>query len=153
VHRRPPTSPGLVVSSSPPPSARGPRASVAGLTRDLLDDRACSETVDAALRVHESLGAWHVASTYTNALVVEMQARGLVVHREASLSVVYRDRVVGSLVADLLVDERVLVLVRAEPALVDAHRVEALRGLVASGVRVGLCFNFGLSELVCARVC
>jgi GxxExxY protein len=153
VHRRPPTSPGLVVSSSSPPPTRGSRASVAGLTRELQDDRACSETVDAALRVHESLGAWHVASTYTNALAVEMLGRGLVVHREASLSVVYRDRVVGSVVADLLVDERVLVLVRADPALIDAHRIEALRGLAASGVRVGLCFNFGLPELICARVC
>jgi GxxExxY protein len=124
-----------------------------GLGRELLDDRACSETLDAAFRVHEALGAWHAASTYCNALAVELQVRGLVAHREPTLSVVFRERVVGTLAADLLVEERVLVLVRADPTLVDAHRLEALRGLAASGVRVGLCFNFGLAELVCARVC
>ena len=123
------------------------------LPRELLDDRACSEVVDAALRVHEALGAWHAAATFRNALAVELQLRGVVAHRDATLSVVYRERVVGTLVADLLVEERVLVLVRADPALDHAHRLEALRGIAAAGVRVGLCFNFGHAELVCARVC
>jgi GxxExxY protein len=125
----------------------------AGLSRELLEDRACAETLDAALKVHEALGAWHAADTYLNALALEVQSRGLAAHRAASLSVVYRGKVVGSLVADLLVEERVLVLVRADIVLTDAAKIDALRGLAASGVRVGLAFNFGLPELVFARVC
>jgi GxxExxY protein len=124
-----------------------------GLSRELLEDRACAETLDAAYRVHEALGAWHAPETYLNALAFEILSRSLVAHRNASLSVVYRSKVVGSLVADLLVEERVLILVRADTALVDAHKIDALRGLAASGVRVGLAFNFGLPELVFARVC
>lgn len=125
----------------------------AGLSKEIVDDRACGDTLDAAFQVHAALGAWHAAETYLNALTLEVQSRGLVAHRAASLSVVYRNKVVGSLVADLLVEERVLVLVRADTVLTDAAKVDALRGLAASGVRVGLAFNFGLPELVFARVC
>jgi GxxExxY protein len=125
----------------------------AGLTREVLEDRACSELLDAALRVHEALGAWHAAPTYTGALVAELQARGLVAHRAASFSVVYRGRVVGSFEADLLVEDRVLVIVRADVTLAPPTRFEALRGLSASDIRVGLAFNFGAGELQCARVC
>lgn len=124
-----------------------------GLSRELLEDRACAETLDSAFRVHEALGAWHAPETYLNALAFEILSRGLVAHRDASLSVVYRNKVVGSLIADLLVEERVLILVRADVALGDAHKIDALRGLAASGVRVGLAFNFGLPEMVFARVC
>ena len=124
-----------------------------GLTREFLEDRACSETLDAAFRVHEALGAWHAATTYLGALAVELQHRGLVAHRSASLSVVYRGRVVGSLEADLLVEDRVLVLVRADPTLTTPARFEALRGLAASQIRVGIAFNFGVPELLFARVC
>jgi GxxExxY protein len=124
-----------------------------GLSRELLEDRACAETLDSAFRVHAALGAWHAPETYLNALTFEVLSRGLVAHRNASLSVVYRGKVVGSLVADLLVEERVLILVRADIALSDAHKIDALRGLAASGVRVGLAFNFGLPEMVFARVC
>lgn len=124
-----------------------------GLSRELLDNRACSETLAAAMQVHEALGAWHTADTYLNALALEVQSRNLAAHRAASLSVVYRGKVVGSVVADLLVEERILVLVRADVVLTDAAKIDALRGLAASGIRTGLAFNFGLPELVFARVC
>jgi len=124
-----------------------------GLTRAHLEDRACAETLDAAVTVREALGAWHAAPTYLAALAVEIGHRGLRAHRDASLSVVYRGKVVGALQADLLVEDRVLVLVRADPALGAPQRFDALRGLAASGVRVGLAFNFGGPELQFARVC
>jgi GxxExxY protein len=124
-----------------------------GLGREQLEDRACAETLDAAVVVRAALGAWHAAPTYLAALAVEIAHRGLRAHRSPSLSVVYRGKVVGSLEADLLVEDRILVLVRADPALGDPQRLDALRGLAASGVRVGLAFNFGGPELVFARVC
>ena len=53
----------------------------------------------------------------------------------------------------MVVDEdRVLVIVRADAALTNDHRTETVRGVVAGGVRVGLVFNFGVSELFFARI-
>lgn len=124
-----------------------------GLTREHLEDRATAETLDAAVTIHAALGAWHAAPTYLAALAVELGHRSLRAHRAASLSVVYRGKVVGSLEADLLVEDRVLVLVRADPGLGALQRYDALRGLAASDVRVGLVFNFGAPELQFARIC
>lgn len=121
--------------------------------RALLDDRACADTLDAAMTVSEALGAWHAAPTYLEALAAELAHRQLRAHRSASLSVVYRGKVVGNVEADLLVEDRVLVLVRAEPGLATLDRFDALRGLAASGIRVGLIFNFGAPQLQFARIC
>ena len=123
-----------------------------GLSAALLEDRACAEAIDAAFAVHEALGAWHDAATYKGAMAVELAARQLPVHRDATLSVVYRQKVVGSFPADLIIDERLLVLVRADPALTDEHRTDAIRGVQMGGVRVGLVFNFAAAELFFARL-
>lgn len=127
-------------------------ASRHGLSRAMLEDRATADTIDAALEVHEALGSWHEAATYKNALALEVVARGLVAHKDATLSVLYRQRVVGTFPADLLVDERVMVLVRAAPELSAELRTETVRGLSAGGIKVGLVFNFGQPELFFARV-
>ena len=123
-----------------------------GISREVLEDRACAETIDAAYAVHAALGSWHDAATYKSALALEVGARGLRVHRDATLSVIYRQRVVGAFPADLLVEERVLAIVKADPRLTEDARTETVRGLAAGGVRVGLVFNFGLPELFFARV-
>jgi GxxExxY protein len=123
-----------------------------GISRDLLDDRACAETIDAAFAVHAALGSWHQADTYKSALAVELATRSLRVHRDATLSVLYKQQAVGAFPADLLVEERVLVIVKADPSLTGEHRTETVRGLATGGVRVGLVFNFGVSELFFARI-
>lgn len=123
-----------------------------GLSAALLEDRTCAEIIDAAFAVHEALGAWHAAGTYQGAMAVELAARSCAVHRDATLSVVYRKKVVGSFAADLIVDERVLVLVRAERSLTEDHRTDAVRGVQMGGVRVGLVFNFADAELFFARL-
>lgn len=122
------------------------------LGAEVLEDRACAETVDAAAAVHDALGAWHAPATYLEALTVELAHRGLRAHRSASISVLYRGRVVGSLEADLLVEDRLLILVRAERELLDIARLDVLRGLAAANVRVGLLLNFGATELNFARI-
>ena len=122
------------------------------MSRELLEDRACAETIDAAFAVHAALGSWHQPETYKNALALEIGTRSLRVHRDATLSVLYRQHAVGAFPADLLVEERVLVIVKADPTLTSEHRTEIVRGLAAGGVRVGLVFNFGVAELFFARV-
>jgi GxxExxY protein len=119
---------------------------------EVLEDRACSETLDAAYAVHEALGAAHEASTYLNALAAELHGRGFVAHRRATFSVLYKGQVVGSFAADLLVEERLLVQVSADRALLPEHKSDTLRGLAAGGVKVGLAFNFGAAELFFARI-
>ena len=135
------------------PRAELPRGALRhGLSTEVLEDRACAETLDAAYAVHEALGCAHKSATYLNALAAELVARGLVAHRGATFSVVYRKKVVGSFAADLLVEDRVLVQVVCDRSLTPEHKTDTLRGLQAGGVKVGLVFNFGAPELFFARI-
>lgn len=123
-----------------------------GLTAGILEDRACSETIDAAMAIHRALGARHAVATYRNALAVELKERQLSFHRQPTFSVVYRTKVVGSFVADLVVEDRILIQVASEPVLSGHHKTETLRGVVAADIQVGLAFNFGGEELAFARI-
>jgi GxxExxY protein len=125
---------------------------VRGISQDILADRTCAETIDSAFAVHRALGGLHAPDTYLRALVVELGARGIPVHRGATFSVVYREKIVGNFASDLLVDERVVVRVVADPALYLEHKTEMVRGLSAGGVRLGLVFNFGVGDLQFARI-
>ena len=100
-----------------PARALPPGALRHGVSSEILEDRVTAETIDAAFAVHEALGVAHHVDTYRTALAVELNERGLPTHRGATFSVLYRQRVVGNFAADLLVDERVLVQVSAEPHL------------------------------------
>ncbi len=123
-----------------------------GLSAEVLNDRACAESIDAAFCVHEALGVLHSQETYARAFGVELAERELRVHQKATLSVVYKKRVVGNFVADLLVEDRVLIKVVAEPFLSAEAKSDTVRGLSAGGVKVGLVFNFGVPELFFARI-
>jgi GxxExxY protein len=123
-----------------------------GLTLEVLEDRVCSEVIDAAYAVHEGLGVMHAAQTYKRALVTELSSRGLTCHKDATFSVVFKGRVVGSFDADVLVENRVLVQVATDPHLTAERKTETVRGLAAGGVKVGLVFNFGAPELFFARI-
>jgi GxxExxY protein len=123
-----------------------------GLSLAVLEDRVCSEVIDAAYSVHEALGVMHAPQTYKSALAAELTGRDLPTHRAATFSVVYKGRVVGDFTADLLVSERVLVQIVADPALTAEHKTDTIRGLAAGGVKVGLVFNFGCAELFFARI-
>ena len=123
-----------------------------GISADVLSDRTTSDCLDAAFAVHAALGYGHAAATYKEALRVELRARGRAVHSNATFSVVYRSEIVGNFEADLLVDDRVLIRVAADQALLPEHKSDTVRGLSAGGVKIGLAINFGLAELFFARL-
>lgn len=123
-----------------------------GLSPEILQDRACSEALDAAFTVHTALGFAHDADTYRNALAHELKLRGLPPLRHASFSVIYKERVVGTYAADLLIENRILVQVVSEQNLATNATTDLVRGLQNSDLRVGLVFNFGMPELTFARI-
>ena len=103
----------------------------------MLEDRVCSEIIDAAYGVREALGALHAPDTYKRALSAELGSRGLTTHKDATFSVLYKGRVVGAFEADLLVEEHVLVQVAADPQMSAERKTETVRGLAAGGVKLG----------------
>jgi len=102
--------------------------------------------VGAAFEVHNVLGYGFLEKVYENALLVEMAKRGMNVEAQKALKVKYKDAIVGDYVADLIVDEKVIVELKAEDTYNKQHEAQLLNYLKATGLKVGVLINFGRTK-------
>ncbi len=94
--------------------------------------------------VYNELGHGFLESTYAEALVVALEESGLSTAREVPVPVWFRGKKVGQYHADLIVENVVLLELKAARALESAHEAQLLHYLRATEVEVGLLLNFGL---------
>src|ERR1700685_3261659 len=110
-------------------------------TADL--DALTGQIVDAGMQVHKELGPGLLESAYETCLAFELESRGLVVRRQVVLPVVYRGLTLdaGDKI-DLLVEEQIILEIKAIDALTRVHEAQILTYLKLSGHRVGFLMNF-----------
>jgi GxxExxY protein len=108
--------------------------------------------IGSAFTVGHTLGHGFLEAVYKNALAIELTARGLAVVKEKPFPVLYQDQKVGVYVADLVVDDRVIVELKVVEALGAVHSSQVLNYLKASGLPVGLLFNYGKPRVEVKRV-
>jgi GxxExxY protein len=94
--------------------------------------------------VYNELGHGFLESTYAQALLVALEESGLRAAREVPVPVWFRGRKVGQYFADLIVEDLVLLELKAARTLESAHEAQLLHYLRATNVEVGLLLNFGL---------
>jgi GxxExxY protein len=80
---------------------------------------------------------------YEDALVIELRRQGLVVSAQQPISVYYQNQVVGEYIADVVVEDCVIVELKAVKKLADEHEAQLLNYLKATRYEVGLLLNFG----------
>jgi len=106
-------------------------------------ERAATQIVDAAFAVHTTLGPGLLESVYEACLTHELAKRGLKVERQVVLPVIYDGvRVDAGLRLDLVVEESVIVELKAVHDLLPIHQAQLLTYLKLSGRRLGLLINF-----------
>src|SRR5215471_19111559 len=103
--------------------------------------------IGTAMKVHSALGPGFLESVYQNALIWELKKLGLKVDAQRTITVRYDAQVVGWFTADLLVDDSLIVELKANQLLVKAHEVQLVNYLVATGIDEGLLLNFGAERL------
>jgi GxxExxY protein len=89
--------------------------------------------IGCAYRVANELGAGFLEKVYENALRIELEQEGLRVVQEHPVTVAYHRQSVGEYFADLLVEDRVIVGLKAVKQLEDVHLAQALNYLKARG--------------------
>ena len=107
----------------------------------------CGQVIGAAMKVHSTLGPGFLESVYQNALIWELRKAGLRSEAEKPISVHYDGQLVGAFTADVLVDDAVIVELKAVQTLAKAHEVQLVNYLVATGFDEGLLLNFGAERL------
>lgn len=108
--------------------------------------------IGAAFAVANALGHGFLEAVYRNALFEELSIIGVAVRKEQPFPVHYRGRQVGLYVADLVVEDRVIVELKAIDGLAQSHAAQVLNYLKASTLPLGLLLNFGRPKLEIRRV-
>lgn len=103
--------------------------------------------IGCAFDVSNELGAGFLESVYENAMVIALSDTGIPVRAQAPIGVRFRGRPVGDFYADLLVDEKVIVELKAIPSLTPQNEAQIINYLNATGIPVGLLINFGNPKL------
>ena len=107
----------------------------------------------AAMAVHNALGPGYQEEVYERALAAELERRSLAVRRQHPVEVVHADVPVALFFLDLLVEETVVVEVKAlSHQLTDDERAQVINYLKATGLPVGLLLNFGRRRLEYQRI-
>lgn len=102
--------------------------------------------------VINELGAGFLESVYENALLIALREKGLRVGQQVPLKVMFRQRCVGEFFADLIVEEVVIVELKAVKTLAPEHMAQTINYLKATGLPVGLLVNFGAARLEYKRL-
>ncbi len=108
--------------------------------------------IGCAYTVSNTLGIGFVEKVYENALAHTIHKSGLRVVQQYPIKVVYNQIIVGEFFADLLIEDRVLVELKAVSMLVTEHTAQALNYLRASGLEICLLINFGKPKVEIKRL-
>ncbi len=93
--------------------------------------------------VYPELGYGFLEKVYENALMLALPSEGLQVRQQVAIPVYFQGRLVGEYQADLLVEELVIVELKAVSRLLAEHQAQLLNYLRATPYEVGLLLNFG----------
>ena len=112
------------------------------------EEELTQQIIGCAIRVHQALGPGMFESVYARCLVIELRASALQVDTKRRIPVTYRGQDIGAVFCpDLIVNNAVLVELKAVEALVRVHKTQVITYLKVTGLRVGLLIDFNVDTL------
>ena len=120
-------------------------------TEKIVDDLTF-KIIGCAMKVHSTLGNGFQEVIYQKALVIEFRKANLNFERELSMQIFYEGEHIGTRRVDFLVENEVLVELKARTILDDHHLAQGLNYLVAYKLDKGLLINFGAKSLEVKRL-
>lgn len=101
---------------------------------------------DAAYEVRLNLAPGFLESVYKNALIIELQERGLKAESEVPIPVRYKNHIVGDYRADILVNDTIIIELKAVREVVAIHEAQLVNYLMATGIDHGFIINYGADK-------
>jgi GxxExxY protein len=108
--------------------------------------------IGAAFAVSNKLGHGFLEQVYKHALTEEFKMKGVAFTLEKPYPIPYHDKIIGKYIADLVVEDKVIVELKAVENVVRAHAAQLLNYLKASRLPVGLLINFGTPRVQIKRM-
>lgn len=117
-----------------------------------IDDPLTHKIIGCAMEVHNILGNGFQEVIYQRALAIELKEQGVSFLREQEMPLFYKGHEIGSRRADFLVEDKVMVEIKAITKLEDVHLEQGLNYLTAYNLDIGLLINFGGCKLEFKRL-
>ena len=103
--------------------------------------------IECAKNIRRHLGPGYLESVYKNAMLVELKKQSLSYEIEKPINVYYENVLVGEFKADIVVENVLILELKAVQSLHMAHEIQLVNYLTATGIDDGLLINFGSEEL------
>ncbi len=113
----------------------------------LFHEELTYKIIGCAFEVHKELGPGFLESAYEAAIKIELKNSGVKVISQQSFPLFYKGARIKDFICDLVVDEKVVVELKAISRITDIDRAQLLNYLKVTGIKVGLIINFGQTSL------
>ena len=111
--------------------------------QDFKHSELTEKIINIFYRVYNKLGYGFLEKVYENAMMIELKKEGILAIAQVPIKVLYDNEIIGEYYADILVDDKVIVEIKAARQLAEEHEAQLLNYLKATEIEVGLLLNFG----------
>lgn len=118
----------------------------------MIYEKLTKEIISAFYEVHNTLGFGFLEQVYQNALYKELLRRGLFCQSQKEMEVYYKGGMVGRYIADIVVNDEIILELKAVTTLRPEHEWQLVNYLKATGLEVGLLLNFGVAAEVKRKI-
>lgn len=108
--------------------------------------------INSAYEVHRLLGNGYLEKVYENSLVKELEYRNVKCKQQVPLEVYYKDYVVGNYIADIIVEDKIILEIKAIAGIEEKHFYQLLNYLKSTKKRLGVIINFGTNNVQIKRI-
>ncbi|NLE62519.1 MAG: GxxExxY protein [Bacteroidales bacterium] len=110
---------------------------------DLLHKELTDEIIKCYYIVYNKLGYGFLEKVYEKAMIIELTKKNLRVECQKSIEVYYDNNIIGNYYADLIVENKVIIELKACEYLREEHKLQMINYLKATTIEIGLLMNFG----------
>ncbi len=122
------------------------------MNQKLVEEDLSYKIIQAAFEVHNNLGPGFLESIYEQAMIIELKNNGLDVEAQKSVDVFYKEYKIGHHIIDIVVNNKVIVELKALSGLAPIHKQQTLSYLMATNMPLALLLNFGSPSVEIARI-
>jgi GxxExxY protein len=111
-----------------------------------------SEILQCFYKVYNTLGYGFLEKVYENSLILELKNHGLACAKQVPITVFYEGITVGDYYADIIVEDKIILELKAVDTLVEEHELQLINYLKATKIEIGLLLNFGKQPQVKRKI-
>ena len=114
-------------------------------------EKITEKIIGCAFTVFNQMGSGYLESVYERCMLIELKRAGLYAKSQHPIKVLYENQIVGEFISDLIVEESIIVELKAISQLTKIHEAQLVNYLVSTGKDIGLLINFGPEKVQIKR--